>query len=196
LNIGEPEVDIKCVDGVGIHAPETDIKDDDTIGKWGRPLNGNGQLTVVCQKEPSTYVLVPAATICQPIQIPSASQNLPVILQNGAQNCELKPNMEKSGQIFPAANMLCGGIDGWICLNIGEPEVDIKCVDGVGIHAPETDIKDDDTIGKWGVETTRDVSFRCMYTNAIYAFDVNFRFSNVQTNPTIDTTTYCKWAIS
>lgn len=70
-----------------------------------RPLNGNGQITVVCQKEPSTYVLVPAATICQPIQIPNASQNLPVILQNGAQNCELKSNMEKSGQIFPAANM-------------------------------------------------------------------------------------------
>jgi hypothetical protein len=43
-------------------------------------------------------------------------------------------------------------------LNIGEPEVDIKCVDGVGIPAQETDIKDDDTIGKWGVETTRDDS--------------------------------------
>lgn len=72
-----------------------------------RPLNAtNGQLTVVCQKEPSTYVLVPAATICQPIQIPSASQNLPVILQNGAQNCDLKSNMEKNGQIFPSANML------------------------------------------------------------------------------------------
>ncbi|VDI07854.1 Hypothetical predicted protein [Mytilus galloprovincialis] len=68
-----------------------------------RPVNSNGQLAVVCQKEPSTYVLVPA--ICQPFQIPNASQGFPLIVQNSAPNYELKPMIsEKAGQIFPATN--------------------------------------------------------------------------------------------
>ncbi|XP_063409204.1 uncharacterized protein LOC134692665 isoform X2 [Mytilus trossulus] len=68
-----------------------------------RPVNSNGQLAVVCQKEPSTYVLVPA--ICQPFQIPNASQGFPLIVQNSAPNYEIKPMIsEKAGQIFPATN--------------------------------------------------------------------------------------------
>ncbi|CAC5385103.1 HES1 [Mytilus coruscus] len=68
-----------------------------------RPVNSNGQLAVVCQKEPSAYVLVPA--ICQPFQIPSASQGFPLIVQNNASNYELKPMITgKAGQIIPATN--------------------------------------------------------------------------------------------
>lgn len=60
----------------------------------------NGQVTVLCQKEPSTYVLVPAAAICQQIQIPSASQGYPIIVQNSAPTYEIKQTIsDRNGHV-------------------------------------------------------------------------------------------------
>ena len=65
-----------------------------------RPNNAsNGQVTVLCQKEPSTYVLVPTAAICQQVQIQSASQGYPIIVQNSAPSYEIKQSVsERNGQ--------------------------------------------------------------------------------------------------
>lgn len=66
-----------------------------------------GQVTVVCQKEPSTYVLVPTAAFCQPIQIPGASQSFPVFVQNSASNYELKSTtLNRIGNIYPSASAM------------------------------------------------------------------------------------------